>query len=437
MGLVIKSAAVMEITESGSHSRLDGVGSGALSLRVVCCPDATQLYTRRLVLGELVVGRTADAWPVADRRMSGHHARFTRLPESGLIVEDLRSKNGTHVDGVQVRRSRLSEGSVVRLGDSIVVCEPDLKTADDRPLEGIVARAAISRVLLAQLGRAAATDLTVVLHGQSGTGKEVMAQLIHRHSQRRGHFQALNCGAIPPELIESVLFGHRRGAFTGAQEQEGVVLAAEGGTLFLDEVAELPARAQVALLRVLEEREVTPVGATRPMRVDVRVVCATHVDLRAAVDTGAFRLDLYSRLAEWTIVVPPLSERRVDIPALARHFLGEERVLSADATEALLLHGWPMNVRELRAVTRRAAAEAGDEALIRLKHLPAEVAEAVAHRTTQPALGEKGTPNAEALRLAIDRFDGNLTAVAAYYGKHRKQVYRWLHRHGIERPQSD
>jgi transcriptional regulator with PAS, ATPase and Fis domain len=200
----------------------------------------------------------------------------------------------------------------------------------------------------------------VVVTGETGTGKEIVAHLIHRRSGRPGPFVAVNCAGFTESLLASELFGHVRGAFTGAiAEQPGLFRAAHGGTLFLDEAGDIPVALQATLLRVLETWNIRPVGSTRDVPVDVRVVAASNRDLVTLVRKGLFRADLYSRLAQWTIHVPALRERREDIPALSRALLSQhgagERTLTPDLEEALLVHPWPLNVRGLANVLSVAA----------------------------------------------------------------------------------
>jgi len=238
--------------------------------------------------------------------------------------------------------------------------------ADDGPdLPGVIAVSTAMRRLRADVGRLAGSRATVVITGESGTGKEVIARAVHDRSPRAGKpYVAFNCAAVPHDLFEGQLFGFRRGAFTGATaDQPGVIRAADGGTLFLDEIGELPLDVQPKLLRFLENGEVFPIGAQRPVTVDVRVVAATHRDLADWVRQGRFREDLYYRLQVVPLRIPPLRERRDDIPALARHFLRQlapERtpVLAPDAVAALIAHDWPGNVRELRNAIERALAYA-------------------------------------------------------------------------------
>jgi len=231
---------------------------------------------------------------------------------------------------------------------------------------------------------AAPTDTTVLLVGESGTGKEVVARLIHSASARAGQpFVAFNCGAIPPDLVESELFGHKRGSFSGATaDHRGHFAEANGGTVFLDEVGELPAEHQVKLLRVLQEREIKPVGAPRPVAIDVRVIAATNRDLEEMVARGQFRQDLFYRLDVMRIQLPPLRDRPQDIGLLARHFLASHSArlqrpveLSAEAEALLLGHAWPGNVRELENALERAAIVART-GVIHCDHLPSRIARA-------------------------------------------------------------
>jgi transcriptional regulator with GAF, ATPase, and Fis domain len=253
---------------------------------------------------------------------------------------------------------------------------------------------------------------------------------------------AVNCAAIPANLAESYLFGHRRGAFTGASEDAtGYYRAADRGTLLLDEVGELPLDVQAKFLRVLESSEFSPVGTTATQRADVRVIAATNVDLREAVDAGSFRLDLYARLAGFPIRLPALRQRRADIPALLEAFVAHDSqrwsgTFDPPLMEALLLHDWPMNVRELRMAVHRLLLEHAGEPVLSPCHLPRgllrtarEVAEARANAAEQVLTQVR--PNRETLELLLSHAAGNVARVARQLGKDRTQVYRWLKRLGI------
>jgi DNA-binding NtrC family response regulator len=316
---------------------------------------------------------------------------------------------------------------------------------------GIVGDAPAMREAIHVIRRVGPTDATVLISGESGTGKELAARAVHAEGPRKeGPFIALNCSALPAELVESELFGHVKGAFTGAdRDREGLFMAAHGGTLFLDEVGDLAAAAQAKLLRALESSEVTPVGANRPTRSDVRVIAATNRSLSEMVDQGAFRQDLLYRLQVVTIRLPPLRERRGDVPALAMRFLAELAQrhgrdvtgLTEAARRALIAWDWPGNVRELRNVLERAVvlAEAPE---IDVADLPDRI------RGGQgPLRGEEaaleGLPYTEAkervvaafersyLDAALERHRGNVSATARALGLHRQSLQKMLRRLGL------
>jgi transcriptional regulator with PAS, ATPase and Fis domain len=251
-------------------------------------------------------------------------------------------------------------------------------------IPGFLAASPVMRKLRAEVSRLVGSSATVIITGESGVGKEVVARAIHDLSDRSGKsYVAFNCATVPRELFEGQLFGYRRGAFTGASsDHPGVIRAAAGGTLFLDEIGELPLDIQPKLLRFLENGEVFPLGERRPLRVDVRVLAATHRNLSELVRAGKFREDLYYRLQVVPIIVPPLRDRRDDVPVLARHFVreltrqGEPPVLAPDALAALSAHNWPGNVRELRNVIERALAFSPAPSVLRAEHLHIDTAPA-------------------------------------------------------------
>lgn len=269
------------------------------------------------------------------------------------------------------------------------------------------------RTVLSQLERAARTPVPLLFVGETGTGKEVLAQRVHARSGRKGPLVAVNCGAIPLSLVESTLFGHDKGAFTGAaSDKAGLFEAGDGGSVFLDEVGELPASAQTALLRVLETRRVTRVGGTREIAVDVRLIAATHRDLDEMVKAGAFRQDLLFRINTMTLAVPPLRERREDIVALAERFLREAakahgravRGMTDDARELLLAHPWPGNVRELKNAMERAVVFAAE--LVDVDELPDTLRARTATAPVPPA-GQPVTSPSESPSLGaqVDAFE--------------------------------
>jgi transcriptional regulator with AAA-type ATPase domain len=388
-----------------------------------------------------------------DDRVSALHAVIERR-EGRWHFADSDSTNGSRVNGRDTRRCALEDGDVLEIGHTFfrfraamptpVDAPGDVDATDLRDLAG-----AFGTVLpwltrdLATLERVARSDVPVLLRGETGTGKEVLARSVHAQSGRRGPFVAVNCGALPPALVESLLFGHKRGAFSGATQDElGLVRTAEGGTLFLDEVGDLGPAAQVALLRVLQEREVLPVGGTRPVATDVRIVSATHRPVDGSPD---FRHDLLARLSGFTFAVPPLRGRIDDLGMLVAAILAKvagertaELSLASDLVYAMLAHDWPFNVREVEQRLRTAVVLAGD-ARIQLSH--AWAAGASPGGGADPAKGAQSPATSlseqdEALRRDLEakltQHAGNVTRVGEALGKRRTTVQRWLRRLGID-----
>jgi DNA-binding NtrC family response regulator len=278
------------------------------------------------------------------------------------------------------------------------------------------------------------------LTGETGTGKELAARRLHEQSGRPGAFVAVNTAALPRELLAAELFGHVRGAFSGANvERLGLFRSAQGGTLFLDEIGDLPLDLQPALLRALEERAVRPVGSEREVPVDVRVIAATHHDLRQRVETGVFRLDLQARLAELELCVPALRERLHTLPeliaALSRSLGCESLEVTASAMEALALDRWEQNVRGLKSLLGRVAVFASKPHVLDLELLEREAPNLVGPRTSPKAATAEHAPRTTVSREALERVlaehDGRVADVAAALGTSRTQVYRWLERHGL------
>jgi two-component system, NtrC family, response regulator HydG len=316
---------------------------------------------------------------------------------------------------------------------------------------GIIGSAPALRETLRLVQRLAPTDVTVLVTGESGTGKELIARALHDGSSRSGApFIALNCSALPAELIESELYGHVRGAFTGAdRDRDGLFAAADGGTLFLDEVGELAAAAQAKLLRALEDHTITPVGSTQAVAVDVRVIAATNRPLETLVAEASFRADLFYRLSVVQLELPPLRERREDVPALAAHFIANfsERhgrpplPLDEAARRALLAYDWPGNVRELRNAIERAVVLA-DGTAIEVRDLPASIASSnVPLRPVDAAIAELPYTDARArvldafersfLTASLERNGGNVSATARALGLHRQSLQKMLRRLGL------
>ncbi|HET6611939.1 MAG TPA: sigma 54-interacting transcriptional regulator [Kofleriaceae bacterium] len=336
----------------------------AFQVVVVAGPD--QGLTRKLEGGTTIIGTHPNTdILLSDNTVSRYHLELQVLRD-GVKVTDLDTTNGTRYRGSRVGSITVTESAHIKIGKRTEIeIAPAAAPVPLGEFSGdrfghVLGRSPAMRPLFALLSRVAATEATVLLEGETGTGKEALAESIHAQSPRAKHpFVVVDCAAIPRDLIGSELFGHVRGAYTGAtNDKDGLIVAASGGTVFLDEIGELALDLQPQLLRVLEKREVRPVGDTRAIKVDIRVVAATNRDLRAMVKAGTFREDLYYRLAVVRALVPPLRNRTEDIPLLARHFtdaLGHgELDLSAELRAELANHTWPGNVRELRNVVERA-----------------------------------------------------------------------------------
>jgi DNA-binding NtrC family response regulator len=311
--------------------------------------------------------------------------------------------------------------------------------------EGIIAVSKSFLRVLNQASRVAERDATVLIQGETGTGKELIARAIHQNSRRKNRpFIAINCGAIPRDLVESELFGHRKGAFTGAtMDRPGRVAAADGGTLFLDEIGELPPDAQVKLLRTLQEGELSKLGADTPTRVNVRVIAATHRNLQAMVEDGTFREDLYYRLAVIPLQIPPLRERREDLPPLIKELFErakkrhdvDEVQLSQPALQRMIAYRWPGNVRQLENVLERIVVLATRN-IISEDELPEELL-----RPSQTNAGFLTEMPEDGLSLeaverdlivrSLDKFSGNQTHAARYLDISRRTLIYRMEKHGL------
>ncbi len=309
-------------------------------------------------------------------------------------------------------------------------------------LPGLIAQSPAMHTVLDLVERVAPTDATLLIQGESGTGKEVIAKAVHHASARAARpFVAVNCGAVPETLLESELFGYMRGAFTGATVSKlGLFEEADGGTLFLDEIAEMPAALQVKLLRALQSGEVRRLGATQAATIDVRVIAATHGDLAALISQGSFREDLFYRLNVIQVGLPPLRDRREDIPALAEHFLersagklGRKLRLSPEAVERLLRYPWPGNVRELENAIERASILARSD-IVDPDDLPPHVSAGL-QLGSSPALPRQITlADAERVHIlqTMERFGRNHSGAATALGIGRTTLWRKLKEYGIE-----
>jgi transcriptional regulator with GAF, ATPase, and Fis domain len=384
---------------------------------------------------------------VPDKWMSSKHARIE--PSFGRwVLTDTESKNGTIVDGHTTKRAVLTDGSLIELGHTLFLFFERMPIAEDAqgivellPNEGPAGTTTLMpawQTELVRLKQIAGSEIPMLIEGESGAGKEVIARAIHQMSGRNGAFVPVNCGALPENLVESELFGYKKGAFSGAQaDHPGLVRAADGGTLFLDEIGDLPAASQAALLRVLQEREIMPVGGTRPVPIDLRVVAATHRDLDDMVAENTFRHDLFARLAGFRVEVPTLAERRTDLGLLIgalheRLFAAEHPGFDIDAARMLLRYPWPLNVRELEQALATAQVLAGVE-LVRGEHLPDTVRTGRPPGAPRPVvLSEMDQKVRDSVVAALREHQGNVSAVARALDKDRKQIQRWIKRFGLD-----
>jgi two-component system response regulator GlrR len=425
--------------------------SEVFRLLVLASPDLSDLgRTHLLVCGEDPIAlqrgpAAAGAIGLSDDEVSRVHAHLLfERDESSWSLVDTNSRNGTHVNGERIERRRLASGDVLRLGAHLLIFQ-QLDAAACRRLVGrplgtdgiLIGKSHAMLALREQIAAASTLRRTTLLLGETGVGKERVAEALHA-AWGGGPFVPVNCAALPEHLAESELFGHARGAFTGASSaSQGLFGAANKGTLMLDEVGELSLALQAKLLRVLATGEVRAVGERQPKLVDARVVAATNRNLEQAIERGTFRDDLYARLASVVIRVPPLRDRREDIPELVQHFLGDSNaVIDVDALEALLVLEWRRNVRELEHVVR-AARSAMTENRLSLSALPEAARRVLDHRARAASAGgsddwktllrvrRDAVPTQHELRRTLDHFKGNITRVAAFFGRERRQIYRW------------
>lgn len=380
--------------------------------------------------------------------VSRSHARLAPAG-TRLQVQDLGGRNGSALNGRRLGAAPadVAAGDVLRFGDVLMVVSerPDgalgVAATPSFPFATQSARMAAA---LRALDLAAPDPAPLLVSGETGAGKEAVAREAHRRSGRAGPFVAVNCAELSRELIEAQLFGHERGAFTGAGEaRQGLFRAAHRGTLFLDEVGELPLDLQPKLLRVLQEREVRAVGATRATPVDVRVVSATNRDLNADVEAGRFRRDLWARLTLWELRLPPLRERREDLLAwldlLVARFATSRGLpptlldLDAEAAEALLLAEWPDNLRGLDRLAHRLAARPAGAGRVH----PAELAALGVSARREAPEGPAGVdrlqlPTREAFVAAYAEHSGSVRGLARHFGRDRRQIYRWIAAYGLD-----
>ncbi len=384
---------------------------------------------RRIVAGK-------QTHEIEDERMSRDHATV-RWERGVWVITDRASRNGTWVDGERINGEVRRRGdTVLRLGHTIFILMTDVRGHPARDGEHVIGPE-LDRTF-DQIRRNATVD-TLLVHGESGSGKELAARLYHDAGPRcKGPFVAVNCASIPEGVAERLLFGAKKGAFSGAVEALGHFQMADGGTLFLDEIADLDPAVQAKLLRVLETREVVPVGATTGVTIDTGVVAASHRELRLEVAERRFRDDLYYRLARVTVFLPPLRERKVDLARLVQREIADvDPKLGAHArlVETCCIRPWPGNVRELRAAVRQAAstALAGGRDTVRIEDLAATAGMPVG--TAAPTAVERKQPavdtSKEAVVAALERANNVVSAAARSLGLHRTQLYRLMEKYGL------
>lgn len=368
----------------------------------------------------LVVGRNAGGvqLDVQDARISRLHFRVSYDGRSRAYrIDDQHTRNGTFLNGQRIESSALRDGDVVRAGDSLFVCHAARKELE------------LDRLVRAR---------TVFIGGDTGVGKGLLARRIHEASGR-APFVPVNCGALPKELVAAELFGHARGAFSGATVARGGLFAqAHGGTLFLDEICELPLEVQPVLLQVLDDFEVRPVGSDVSRRVDVRVIAASNADVHERVAAGAFRSDLLARLSMEVVTLPSLCAERERILVILGEILRNSsgpKLWSADAREALLLWDWPYNVREMQALVERLTGAVPEGQLVSVADIARVCPDVTAHlercRTGSAPHTEAREPNRAELERLLGQYGGNVSAVAQELGKPRASLYRMLQRFGL------
>ncbi len=389
-----------------------------------------------------------------DRTASRHHFEI-QYTERGYLLVDLNSTNGTFLDGRRIERAYLSPGSQMRAGSSTLTFSPideEVTVEPDRDglLGGMVGQSVKMRQIFGLIKKIAPMDVSVVIQGETGTGKELVARAIHENSTRKkGPMVVLDCGAIPPNLIESELFGHEKGAFTGAvSSRPGAFERANGGTIFLDELGELRLDLQPKLLRVLENREVRRVGGNEVLEVDVRLIAATNRDLVKEIQAGNFREDLYFRLSVIGIQLPPLRQRRDDIPHILRKELADPEIVSKHgrkhfspaALSVLMAYPWPGNIRELMNVLSHVLTFTDGEE-IDVSHLPARVQgqqkeqplpfnEHLSFKDAKEQLLENF--EREYITQVLRRCDGNISRAARESGLHRKSIARLVKKYTLD-----
>lgn len=453
----------MDTTES--ERTLRRVPSASPVFRLLYCaghifpdPPTLALPNGRLKIGREVAEHEGIRLRFS-RRASREHALCEVQDRDGrheVQIYDLGSKNGTQVNGESCVATRLHEGDLVRLGDSLLLLRYQAARRQDAAvprLQGVSVAIGLLRKRIAELAPAPAP---VLLLGESGTGKDLAAQSLHELSGRSGRLVAVNCSAIPESLAESQLFGHLPGSFTGATvAHDGLFRAAQGGTLFLDEVGDLPQSVQPKLLRVLEDQTITPIGTSRALKVDVRIVAATNRDLQADVAAGRFRKDLYARLCALIVHLPPLQARREDILQLISAALGPAHPpLTTALAESLVIYNWPLNVRELIQLATHLRYCGDDLTEFDLPHVEQRLgaqrpsnSSGVPVATKEdsgdakdgsgPSVPPPKPPPREEVERLLKEHHGVIARVAAAVGRSPRQVRRWIEQYKLDAKRLD
>jgi len=431
-------STVTEIGETGLHS-MEGMEGWSVTL----FHHPNDRFSGRRVMVEngkhLVLGR--DEAPFGDgglheKRVSRQHARIWVTEGGKAKVEDLDSSNGTKVNGVTITRADLTHNDVITLGGIHLLIHRAPGVFKSCQHEKLIGESHTLSKVIDDIGKVAPHETTVLVLGETGTGKELVAKALHDASGRSGGFYAVNCGGMPDTLLQSELFGHVRGAFSGAErDRQGLIEAAHGGTLFLDEIGDASPALQVSLLRFLQEGEVRKLGSNRAIRVRTRIIAATHKTLLGSDEKDSFREDLYARLSRWEIRVPPLRERKEDIPHLVKHFLkrlAPGRNLHHRLAFQISQYSWPRNVRELEMVVERALIEAEKKNPIPLTDNIVELFKRVVIQSgdSTETVGHKPSTrslrNPESLRTCLEKHEGNVRLVSKELGVARNTLYRWF-----------
>jgi DNA-binding NtrC family response regulator len=412
---------------------------------VVAGPDAKKVCVA--TSDSITIGTAqGNDLQLTDETVSRYHVEILRRDDR-IIAQDHGSTNGTAAGSITIERAAIPPGTVLRLGQTSVQIDDGAPVAveahEEDSFGSLRGRSPEMRALMARIRRAAESDASVLILGETGTGKELIARALHEAGARAGQpFETVDCGSLLPTLIASELFGHEKGAFTGADRQHiGAFERADKGTLFLDEIGELPPQLQTALLGALERRSFRRVGGSKTIDIDVRVVCATHRDLRSEVNAGTFRQDLYFRTAVVLLRVPPLRDRVIDIPILVEHFLREagcngpvDEIIPPNVIQSLRAYRWPGNVRELRNFVESALAMGEVPQLD-----PSESAGSDFPSVSIQALAQRKYKDARALVLhefegayfkaLLERTKGNVSRAARESDLNRSYLTQMLKRH--------